>query len=195
MRNQNDIASVSAASPSERGRGVVHVALASTQRGWGGGEKQAALLAHGLIRLGHRCTVIARRRGEFAERMRAEGIDVRTIAGSGRSLRGLLQMRTHLRQLQPDVIHANDAHALTSTGLANVTLSIPLLIAARRVSFPIRSTFRYRRFAHGVILRLKSPWQTSVSHPASTNRTFASCTTVLMLRLHNPGRENEAVAA
>ena len=129
----------------------LHVALVSTQRGWGGGEKQAALLARGVRRHGHRCTIVARRRGEFAQRMQEAGFDVRTISGSGRSVRGLLEMRSLLRKLVPDVIHANDAHALTSVGIAKFSIRIPLTVVARRVSFPIRSAFRYRRFAQGVI--------------------------------------------
>ena len=43
------------------------------RRNWGGGEEQARLLAHGLKRLGHTCSVLARRHGKFASRMVQEG--------------------------------------------------------------------------------------------------------------------------
>lgn len=129
----------------------LHVCLASTQANWHGGEKQAALLAEGLTRLGHRCSILARDDGEFSRRMKAVGCDVHTFPGSGRSISACMRIRRALGQLRPHVLHANDAHALTATGIACFGLGIPLRVAARRVDFPIRSRFRYQHLTHGLI--------------------------------------------
>ncbi len=139
---------MSSAAPSEK---PLTIALVSTQKGWRGGEVQAALLARGLNRQGHRCELFARREGEFAQRMQAEGIAVHTFSGSGRSPRGLWQLRRGLKRLSPNVLNANDSHALTAAGLASIGLPIAARIAARRVEFPVRSPRKYNRFADRII--------------------------------------------
>jgi L-malate glycosyltransferase len=127
------------------------VALASTQRGWHGGEEQARLLAIGLRQRGHRCVFLARRDGALAQRMAAEGFEVFPFTGGGRSPLALWQIRRHLRQIKPDVLHGNDSHALVGAGLAAWGLHIPAKIAARRVDFPLRSSRSYRWFSHRVV--------------------------------------------
>ena len=128
-----------------------HVALISTQTRWHGGESQAALLAEGLRSRGHQCSILARQGGEFARRMQERRFDVVTFGGRGRTLRSLWQLRSALRRIQPHVLHANDSHALTAGGIASVGLEIPVRVAARRVDFALRSTWRYRNFADGLL--------------------------------------------
>lgn len=128
----------------------LHVTIASTQSLWHGGEKQAALLAEGIQRHGHRCTILARDGGEFARRLQGN-LDVRTFSNRGRSPRALRDIRRTLRELKPDVLHSNDAHALTAVGVAGLGLRIPVRVVARRVDFPLRSVSRYRLLANGLI--------------------------------------------
>lgn len=127
------------------------VALASTQSRWHGGEEQARLLAVGLRQRGHRCLVLARRGGLFAERMAADGFEVVAFAGGGRNPAALLTIRRALARTEPDVLHYNDSHALSGAGLAAVGLPITARIAARRVDFPIRSAKPYRWFSDRVV--------------------------------------------
>jgi glycosyltransferase involved in cell wall biosynthesis len=127
------------------------VALASTQRRWHGGEEQARLLGVGLRRRGCRCVVLARRGGDFAERMAADGFEVVAFAGGGRNPAALWQMRQALRRARPDVLHYNDSHAITGAGLASLGLHIPARIAARRVDFLLRSPRPYRWFCDRVV--------------------------------------------
>lgn len=127
------------------------VALVSTQRRWHGGEEQARLLAEGLRRRGCRCAIFARRGGAFAERMRTAGFTTLEFPGGGRGFAALQFMRRELRRLRPDVLHYNDAHAVRGAGLASLGLRIPAKIAARRVDFPIRSSWAYRWFCHRMI--------------------------------------------
>jgi glycosyltransferase involved in cell wall biosynthesis len=96
--------------------------LASTQRGWHGGEAQAELLAVGLRQRGWRCVMLARRDGALAERMAAADFEVVTFSGGGRGPGGLWKMRQALRRVRPDVLYYNDSHAITGAGIASLGL-------------------------------------------------------------------------
>jgi glycosyltransferase involved in cell wall biosynthesis len=129
----------------------MRIAHISTQRGWGGGEQQASLLVQGLARRGHQPLVLARFDGEFGRRMAAAGMTCVPIAGGGRSLWAMWQIRRQLSLWRPDVVHFHDPHALSGAGLACLRLTIPVRVAARKVSFPIRAGWRYSRFADRVV--------------------------------------------
>jgi L-malate glycosyltransferase len=83
--------------------------------------------------------------------MRSGGFEVHELAGSGRGLRAIWQMRRVLKSLRPDVIHFHDPHGLSGGGIAAYGLQIPARVMARRVDFPIRSTWRYRKLVDRVI--------------------------------------------
>lgn len=129
----------------------LRVVLASSQRGWHGGEGQARLLAVGLRERGHEVHLFARRGETFAQRMAKEGFPVVELSGGGRSLRGILQARLAIRRLKPDVLHANDSHALTCLMLAGLGLRVPAHIASRRVIYPIRTPVQFRLFADRIV--------------------------------------------
>jgi len=130
----------------------VHVTIASTQKLWHGGEKQAALLAEGIRDRGHRCTILAHDGGKFAQGMRDEEFEVVTFRGRGRSIPAMWKIRRSLKQLAPDVLLANDGHALTATGMSCIgTAKQMLRVAARRVDFPIRSRQKFQQFSDGII--------------------------------------------
>ncbi|HWC89448.1 MAG TPA: glycosyltransferase, partial [Pirellulales bacterium] len=129
----------------------MRIAHISTQRGWGGGEQQAALLIAGLASRGHRSLVLARAGGEFAQRMAAVGVECGTFAGGGRNPGALWQLRRQLAAWRPDVVHFHDAHALSGGGLACWRLPIAARIVSRKVMFPVRHAWRYRQFADRVI--------------------------------------------
>ena len=95
--------------------------------------------------------LLARAGGSFAQRLQREGFQVLPLAGNGRGLRAMWHTRQLLRRIQPDVLHLHDSHSLGGGGLAAWRLPIPARVVARRVDFPIRSTWRYRRLADRVI--------------------------------------------
>ena len=130
-------------SPSTQNLEKLRVVLVSTQKAWHGGEAQASLLAAGLRDLGHEVFVLARNQTPFPREMASQGYETATFAGRGRSPLGLWQIRRNLQRLRPDVVFYNDPHSLTAGTLAGVGLSIPVRLAARRVDFTIRSTWRY----------------------------------------------------
>lgn len=129
----------------------LHVTIGSTQELWHGGEKQAALLAEGLRRRGHRVTILARSGGRFAEGMSERSFQVAEFPGRGRSPKAIWTWRRRLQRWQPDVFFANDGHALTALGLSSFGLPIPLRIAARRVDFPVRSRAKFQFFSDAVV--------------------------------------------
>ena len=122
----------------------------STERGWHGGEEQLRLLVEGARSAGHECLVAARGCGKFAPRMRRAGLPIVELPDRVRDPRGAIRLRRAARDFRPDVIHANDPHAVSLTnvacwGLPRVDRGGPVRIASRRVLFPIRSPGKYRR--------------------------------------------------
>jgi glycosyltransferase involved in cell wall biosynthesis len=116
----------------------------STEKGWHGGEEQLRLLVTGAVAAGHDCCVATREASIVAERIGATGANVLELPRSIRGLRSIWQLRRHLKRFQPDVIHANDPHALSLQRTASWALSIPARICSRRVLFPIFGTRKYR---------------------------------------------------
>jgi glycosyltransferase involved in cell wall biosynthesis len=139
--------------PSERRLTVVHV---STRPDFYGGENLALLTMRGTAALGHRCLAFARRGGAFARRARDEGFAVETFRGNGRDPISIWRMRRRLYALKPDVVHFEDAHAVTSGGLAALGLGIRARVAARRCEYASRVRAKYRRLCDFVIADSKS---------------------------------------
>ena len=127
------------------------IVIASTQRKWYGGEEQIDLLAKELRGCGQQVHILARRGGELARRMKDDGFAVSEFAGNGRNPLALWQIRRHLRRIRPDVLQFNDPHALTAVGLASLGLGIPVRVAMRHVSLPIRAPRRFRMFSDRVV--------------------------------------------
>lgn len=126
------------------------VLIASGERGLYGGETQALLLAEGLRSRGHRPLLLAHTDG--ALRSRAAELGLETVPWkAGHGPRRLLATRRLVRQLSPDVLHCNDSGSLTAAAGVAIGLPIGATVASRRVAFPVRSPFAYRRLAGAVI--------------------------------------------
>ncbi len=133
----------------------VKILYLSTQQGWHGGEEQLRLLVAGMYQAGHDCRLVVRRGGEFSQRMRAAGYEVVEMAGAMRGVRAFWRVRKVLQEFQPDIVHANDSHALATVNMASSFLwnptNRPGCIASRRVLFPIRSTYKYHAWCDRVV--------------------------------------------
>jgi glycosyltransferase involved in cell wall biosynthesis len=128
----------------------IRFVVATTEKGWRGGEQQASLLVEGLSRRGIECGLIVREGSEFHRRNADGPLPLLAIAGRGKSPKQLFQIRRWLAQFQPQVLYWNDPHAMTSVGLA--ALGMPALrLVARRTSFPLKSPLPYRMLAHHVV--------------------------------------------
>jgi glycosyltransferase involved in cell wall biosynthesis len=112
---------------------ILLVDLATT---WRGGQSQGLLLLRGLAARGHAVHLLAAEDGAFAERARAENLAVTIVPHALRRARAAQAIRRLLREQRFDVVHANEAHALTSAWLAGAHRRA-VLVAARRVAYPL----------------------------------------------------------
>ena len=129
----------------------IKAVLLSTAEDWHGGEQQALLLAQGLRRHDHDCQILARRGAPFAQRLRAGGFPVTEFLGKGWNPVAQWSIRCQLRRWQPDILHFNDSHALTTGGCASWGMRRIIRVVSRRGSAPPRSAIRYRCFADRVV--------------------------------------------
>ena len=123
------------------------VLYADLEREWRGGQSQALLTVSGLKQQGLQADLLAAKDSPLAERASDSGIKVHQVA----RLALRVQAASELRRLIPgggyDLIHLNEAHALTSAWLAKSHRSVPLLIS-RRIGFPLqKNPFSQARFA------------------------------------------------
>lgn len=123
-----------------------------TARTWRGGQNQALLAVLGLRALGHRAALVAHPRGELRRRA-PEKPDLFPLAPrTEMDLRAAWQLSRLMRQLQPEIVHAHDAHAVAMISLA-LSLGGSALrarfVASRRVDFHVGknafSRWKYRK--------------------------------------------------
>ena len=128
----------------------MHVLLVDLESAWRGGQSQALLLLRGLRARGHDAQLLSLPGAALAGRASAAGIPVHAAAATLRRLGAARLLRRLLRECRFDVVHANEAHALTAAWLAGAH-RVTSLVAARRVIFPLRraslSLARYRAAA------------------------------------------------
>ncbi len=96
-----------------------------------GGQWQALRLIDGLRREGFECTLLAARGSPLLQKARDTGLDARPL-----SWWALARISR-----QADLVHAHDARSHT---LAAMLGGAPLVVS-RRVAFPLRSRWKYRR--------------------------------------------------
>jgi glycosyltransferase involved in cell wall biosynthesis len=140
----------------KNGRGLrrempeVRVLLVDLETAWRGGQSQALLLLRGLRARGHAAELVSVRGAALAQRALAEGIPLHLTTSTLRRPNAARLLRRLLGERHVDVVHANEAHALTAAWLARTHRAAPL-VAARRVLFPLSrgrlSLARYRAAA------------------------------------------------
>jgi glycosyltransferase involved in cell wall biosynthesis len=118
-----------------------------TARTWRGGQNQVLLTVNGLRAIGHRTALVAHPDGELRRRA-DEGMELIPIAPRNEmDLSAAWKLSRVIRRLDPDIIHAHDAHgvAVAALALSMVAASSrrtgrrpPALVAARRVDFHLR---------------------------------------------------------
>ena len=127
---------------------VLHL---NTETGWRGGEAQTLRLAQGLQARGHQRLVAGPQQGELLKRAAAAGLTVVPLASRGEmDLRAARLLSRILRDERIDLLHAHTAHAVMLGTLATLfRRRRPALVAARRLSFPLRSAF-FGRIKYGL---------------------------------------------
>ena len=118
---------------------------------WRGGQSQALLLLRGLRDSGQVVELVATSNAPLAGRAAEHRIPVHAAGShSARRLSAAWLIRRLLRERPFDIVHVNEAHALTAAWLARAHWRAPLVIA-RRVTFPVSrgplAVARYRAAA------------------------------------------------
>lgn len=125
----------------------------NTETGWRGGEAQTLRLAEGLAERGHRCLVAGPPQGDLLTRAAAAGLATAPLAARGEfDLVAARRLARILRDERVDLLHAHTAHAVTLGILAGLFQGQrPALVAARRLSFPLRGSFLGRlKYGHRI---------------------------------------------
>ena len=114
---------------------------------WRGGQSQALIALTELRRQGHDAQLLGVAGGALAKRAHDAGVPVVEVEAQRKRWRAASALRRVLRDAPPDVVHANESHALTAAWLARAHRHTTL-VAARRVAYPIQrnpiSRARYR---------------------------------------------------
>lgn len=120
--------------------------LVSTQSNWGGGEALVWSIGQELQSLGHQVAWMAREDGGLADRIRKHrATALHFHRGKGRSPADWWATVSAIRQWSPDVMIANDTHAVHLVGSACwfCRQPTPLRLAYKHTIFPLRSRLKY----------------------------------------------------
>ncbi len=114
----------------------MRVLYVDLEREWRGGQNQALLLLKGLHARGHAAELMALESSPLAERARDCGVTVHTVAARHSTLQAFLLLQRIFAQGVPEIVHANEPHALTAAWLAKAQKRTSLVIS-RRVGYPL----------------------------------------------------------
>lgn len=107
------------------------------EREWRGGQSQALLLLLGLYERGHAAELVAAKGSPLSHRARKAGIDVHEVSRGMLRVPAARKIRSMLEDGRIELVHVNEAHALTAAWLAGARRHVPLL-CSRRIGFPLR---------------------------------------------------------
>jgi glycosyltransferase involved in cell wall biosynthesis len=131
----------------------VKVLLVDLETEWRGGQNQALLLLKGLRARGHDAELVAAVGSALGERAAGCGVRVHFVSRGLFRIPAAQKVRGLLRRGKFDVVHANEAHAVTAVWLARrggEARACPFVIS-RRVGYPIGKSWlaraRYRAAA------------------------------------------------
>jgi glycosyltransferase involved in cell wall biosynthesis len=131
--------------------------LVDLEREWRGGQNQFLLLLKGLYERGHAAELLAAKGSSLGHRAEKAGICVHytsrhSLLAAGWKVRGLM------KDGRFELVHVNEAHALSAAWLARTHRKVPLLIS-RRVGFPLgRGYFSRARFRAASRIVANSNW-------------------------------------
>ena len=135
------------------------VLLVDLETEWRGGQNQALLLLKGLRERGHLAELAAANGSMLGERARAAGIRVHWTSRGFFRIPAARKVRNLLGGGNFDVVHANEAHAVTAVWLARWDRRKPSrvpFVISRRVGYPIGKSAlaqaRYRTAARIVAI-------------------------------------------
>ncbi|MDP7030112.1 MAG: glycosyltransferase family 4 protein [Phycisphaerales bacterium] len=107
----------------------------NTEPGWRGGEQQTLHLAQGLAESAA-VVVVGLESGALIRRAAAAGLETATVP-TDRGLRGVRALRSLVRSLQPEIVHAHASKSHQLARMAGVGSGASLVVT-RRVAFPLK---------------------------------------------------------
>src|SRR5260370_4768560 len=145
-----------------RGRGsIVKVLLVDLETEWRGGQNQALLLLKGLRERGHEAELVAADGSALGERAKPVGVRVHSVSRGVFRLPAAKKVRALLRSGGFDVVHANEAHAVTAAWFARwpESASTRPFVISRRVGYPIgKSPLAQARYRAAARIIANSKW-------------------------------------
>jgi glycosyltransferase involved in cell wall biosynthesis len=125
---------------------------------WRGGQNQALLLLRGLRARGHAPELVAATGSALGERAHACDTPVHFVSRGMLRLLAARRIRQLLRSGPFDLVHANEAHAVSAAWLAGAHQRVPLVIS-RRVGYPIGKSWLARaRYEAAARIVANSKW-------------------------------------
>jgi L-malate glycosyltransferase len=139
----------------------VKVLLVDLETEWRGGQNQALLLLKGLRGRGHEAELVAADGSALGERAADSGVRVHFVSRGLFRIPAAQKVRALLRGGRFDVVHANEAHAVTAVWLARrggEARACPFVIS-RRVGYPIgKSALARARYQAAARIVANSKW-------------------------------------
>jgi glycosyltransferase involved in cell wall biosynthesis len=136
----------------------VRLLLVDLETAWRGGQNQALLLLQGLRAQGHQAELVAAHASALGERAAASGVPVHFVSRGLLRLPAAWKIGELLGSGRFDLVHANEAHAVTAAWLAGAHRRLPLVIS-RRVGYPIgKSALARARYGAAARIVANSHW-------------------------------------
>jgi L-malate glycosyltransferase len=132
--------------------------LVDLETAWRGGQNQALLLLKGLQARGHAAELLAAEGSALGERAASAGIPVHLVSRGMLRVPAARKIRALLRTGGFDLLHANEAHAVSAAWLAGGHKRAPFVIS-RRVGYPIgQSRIARSRYQAAARIVANSRW-------------------------------------
>jgi glycosyltransferase involved in cell wall biosynthesis len=136
----------------------VKALLVDLETAWRGGQNQALLVLKGLQARGHGAELVAAQGSALGERARGSGVRVHFVSRGYLRVPAARKVRELVRGGEFDLVHANEAHAVSAVWLAGAHKHVPFLIS-RRVGYPIgRSSVSRARYEAAARIIANSNW-------------------------------------
>ena len=107
---------------------------------WRGGQNQALLLLKGLYERGHAAELLTAKGSSLGHRAKKVGIYVHEASRKMLRWSAARKISWLLSDGRFELVHVNEAHALTAAWLAGAHRGFPLL-SSRRIGFPLQSNW------------------------------------------------------
>ena len=125
---------------------------------WRGGQNQALLLLRGLYERGHAAELLTAKGSSLGHRAKKEGIYVHYASRGLFRLGAAARVRSLMSDGRIDLVHANEAHAVTAAWLAGAHRQVPFVIS-RRVGYPLgKSGIARMRYRSASCILANSQW-------------------------------------